>query len=120
MEKYKSSFRVDSHPIPLVEQRSKPRVNCSYPSKISGHTNEMMKFEAQAVLGNMSGGGMYLNLNRRLEIDETVFVVVHLSTSPLKEKTVPVIAANCKVLRVEPKAEGTYGVAVKMEECRFP
>ena len=43
-----------------------------------------------------------------------------LSTTPLKGKTTPIIAANCNVLRVEPKAEGTYGVAVQMQDYRFP
>lgn len=80
----------------------------------------MMKFETLAVLGNMSSSGMYLHIKRRLEIDDSIYVVVSLSTSPLKGKTTPIIAANCKVVRVEPKAEGSYGVAVQMEQHRFP
>jgi len=118
MENHASS--LDSLPKPFVERRKKPRVNSSYPAKISGDANETEKFETPAVMGNMSSSGMYLHTTRCFEIDELIHVVVNLSTSPLKGKTTPIIVANCNVLRVEPRAEGTYGIAVHMQDHRFP
>ena len=118
MNNHASSY--DPLPKPFVERRKKPRVNSSYPAKISGDINEMEKFETLAVMGNMSSTGMYLLAKRRFEINDSIYVVVSLSTSPLKGKTTPIIAANCNVIRVEPRAEGTYGVAVHMQDHRFP
>ena len=72
------------------------------------------------MLANMSVSGMFFRLNRRMEVGEPVFVLVKLSTKPLKDGTTPRIAANGAVVRVEPKTDGTYGVAVQLQHHRFP
>ena len=116
-----ASSRIDTKPAAqAIERRSKPRVQCSYPAQISGYSSGMMKYEACAVLANMSGNGMYLRLKRRLEVNATILAMVRMSTSSKKERTVPIITATCKVLRVEPKSDGTYGVAVQIEDRHFP
>ena len=53
---------------------------------------------------------MYLRLKRRLEMSEPVFVVVRLSTSPLRQKTTPRIAANGSVVRIEPKSDDKFAI----------
>ncbi|MFC1879554.1 PilZ domain-containing protein [Chloroflexota bacterium] len=119
MNNSNSSSQIHSQIEDSVERRRKPRVECSYPAQVNGYTSGM-KFEARAILTNMSASGMYLRLKRRLEMSEPVFVVVRLSTSPLRQKTTPRIAANGSVVRIEPKSDGTYGVAVQLDNHRFP
>lgn len=104
----------------MIERRGKPRVECSYPAQVSGYTGEGMKYEARAVLSNMSASGMYLRLKRRLEVGESIFIVVRMSTSPLKGIGAPRIAANGVVMRIEPKSDGSYGIAVQLDKHRFP
>ena len=120
MTNSESSFDIDTRPTDFVERRGKPRVKCSYPAQLNGYSSGLMKFEARAVLTNMSASGMYLRLNRRLEVGQSVFIVVRLSTAAFKDRTTPIIAADCSVVRVEPKTDGTYGVAVQMDNHRFP
>ena len=109
----------NSQPVMMYERRAKPRLACSYPARVSGYTGAM-KFEARAVLANMSASGMYLRMKRRLELNEPVFILVRLSTSELNTDATPRIAANGSVVRVEPKSDGTYGVAVRLDNHQFP
>jgi hypothetical protein len=115
----RSGMTNNEQPEQIQERRGKPRVNCSYPAKVSGYTSGM-KFETRAVLSNVSASGMYLRMKRRLDLNEPVFVIVRLSTTPLQNRTMPRIAANGSVVRVEPKSDGTYGVALQLDEHSFP
>lgn len=104
--------------LSMMERREKPRVNCSFPSLISLQ-NEGDKLEHKAVLANMSVNGMYLRTKSYIPLGEILFVKVRLSTSPLDKRTAPHIAAFGKVLRVEPQPDGTYGIALKLQQHRF-
>jgi hypothetical protein len=102
-----------------IERRDKPRLRCSYPARVRGQLAGGMRYEAQAVLSNLSSSGMYLRMKRPLQIGEAVFVIVRLSTAPLGEVNVPQIAAFAKTLRVEALPDGAYGVAVSLMQHRF-
>ena len=114
-----SSSSSDFLPPAFVEKRAKPRIRCSYPAQVSGY-NGAMKYEARAVLSNMSASGMHLRLKRRLQVGEAIFILVRLSTSPLKQESAPRITASGVVVRVEPKSDSSYGVAVQLDRHRFP
>lgn len=102
-----------------IERRSKPRVKCSYPATVRGHIQRGMKYEARAVLSNISATGMYLRTKRQITSGENIFVVVRLSTLSFDKAQAPHIAASGTVVRVEPKSDGTLGVALKLNQHRF-
>jgi hypothetical protein len=104
---------------PLVERRGKPRIACSYPALVRGHQDGGGKYEARAVLANMSASGMYLQTQRCVEPGENLFVMVRLSTGPLDTQGRPRLAVSGSVVRVEPKPDGTYGVAIELHQHRF-
>ena len=103
----------------IPERRQKPRINCSYPATLRSHGEQGSKYEARAVLANMSASGMYLQTRRAVKPGEQLFVAVRLSTAPLDTNNRPHLAASGSVVRVEPKADGTYGVAIKLHRHRF-
>jgi len=67
----------------------------------------------------MSAGGLFIRTNRQVEIGESLFIVVRLSTTPLNDDPIPRLAAVGDVVRIEPKADGTRGVALKLNRHRF-
>jgi len=106
-------------PGAFIERRSKPRVSCSYPALLRGRSPSGMQYEARAVLTNLSAGGMYLLTHRAARLREQVQITVRLSTAPLQHQAVPSIAATGSVVRVEQRADGSYGVAVLLHSYRF-
>ena len=101
-----------------VERRAKPRVTCSYPAVMRGHSEDGESYEARSVLSNLSANGMYLRTKRNVRPGEELLVVVRMSTGALEKGTLR-LAASGKALRVEPKADGTYGVAIQFDQHRF-
>lgn len=104
---------------PSVERRGKPRVRCSYPATVRWHAQSGGRLEARAVLADMSANGMYFRTQRCLQPGETIFVLVRMSTTPFSHAKVPQLAAYGSVVRVEPKPDGTYGVALQLTNHRF-
>lgn len=102
-----------------IERRSKPRLRCSYPATVRGHVEGGIKYETRAVLANMSASGFYFRTKRQIENGENLFVVVRLSTYALNKAQAPHIAASGTVVRVDPKVDGTRGVALKLSQHRF-
>jgi hypothetical protein len=101
------------------ERRLKPRVRCSYPASLRGHDSDGLAYESKAVLLNMSASGMYLRLKHAGYPGEMVVVQVRLSTSPLHKEDAPQIYATGQVTRIEPRPDGTYGLAVRLLNYRF-
>lgn len=120
------SVYSDSRPLPdshesrtTIERRVKPRVACSYPATVRGHLPDGIRFEARAVLSNMSASGMYLRTQRKMQPGQTVFVIVRMSTASLVQESTPRLAAFGQVVRMETKVDGTYGIALKLVNHRF-
>lgn len=103
----------------FVERRGKPRVRCSYPATVRCHLSGGGRLEARAVLANMSANGMYFRTQRYVQPGETVFILVRMSTTPFSHAKIPQLAASGNVVRVEPKPDGTYGVALQLINHRF-
>ena len=114
-----AKFTSLSQSQPAVERRQKPRVRCSYPATVRCHLQGGGRMEARAVLSNMSASGMYFRTQRSLRHGETVFVIVRMSTTPFSHANAPQLAASGNVVRVEPKPDGTYGVALRLLNHRF-
>jgi hypothetical protein len=108
-----------SLPHQLPERRQKPRVKCSYPALLRVHPKKGGRYEARAVLANFSASGMYLYTRQPVHDGEKVFVSVRLSTAPLEGESPPRLATYGNVVRIEPKADGTYGVAIRFHRHRF-
>jgi hypothetical protein len=76
-------------------------------------------FETETVLDNLSAGGLYLRLMRRVAPGTRVFVAIGLSVNPADQQTKPRLAANGLVSRAEPQSEGGWGLGVKLTRHRF-
>ena len=113
-----SSSIVDQSSIP-EERRIKPRLQCSYPSTLKGHSISGLRYQTPAVLSNISASGMYLRTKRQMMDGETLSIIVRLSTAPLYQKEQFRLSATCQVVRVEPKADGTFGIAVRIHNHRY-
>jgi PilZ domain len=75
-------------------------------------------FECHTVLDNFSASGFYARLQRPVMRGTKLFAVVHLSTSR-REGLAPRVAVRGVVLRVEPRSDVTWGVAVRFTHYRF-
>jgi len=108
-----------TRPALTLERRGKPRVICSYPATLRGSGDDGNRYDARAVLSNMSASGMYIYTKRPLRLGARVFIVVGISTRPLGMTNLPQLAARGNVVRVETRVDGAYGVALKLSRYRF-
>lgn len=106
--------------VPMgMERRRKPRLDTPFPVTVRGMDTSEQAFEIHTVLENLSSGGLYLRLPRRLEPGAKLSAVVRLSTAADQEAPAPRVAVQGVVLRVEPKLDGGTGVAVRFTRHRF-
>lgn len=84
-----------------------------------GSADDGSRYDARAVLSNMSASGMYIFTKRPLRMGARIFIVVRMSTRPLGIANLPQLAARGSVVRVEPRVDGAYGVALKLSRYRF-
>lgn len=110
---------MQSGPALTLERRGKPRVACSYPATLRGQGEDGSRYDARAVLSNMSASGMYIFTKRPLRKGARVFIVVRMSTRPLGVTNLPQLAARGSVVRVDARVDGAYGVALKLSRYRF-
>ncbi len=103
----------------MVERRSKPRIQCTYPALVRGLDPDGHKFEEQATLHNLSAGGLYLRAKHDLRRGSKLFIVARLSNAPPAEAMAPAIAAQGIVVRDEPQSDGSHGLAIQFRHYRF-
>ncbi|HEX7175530.1 MAG TPA: PilZ domain-containing protein [Pyrinomonadaceae bacterium] len=78
------------------------------------------KFKVTTVLENISEGGLYVLLDRRVEGGAPLSFFVSFSTLPQGEaKNAPRLCARGHVLRAEAQPDGLCGVAVSFTRHRF-
>jgi hypothetical protein len=75
-------------------------------------------WKADTVLDNISTGGLYLRLNRRVRVGAHVHVAVRLSAAGAETYPALRLAAEGAVLRTEPQPDNTWGVAVEFSRRR--
>lgn len=102
----------------MKERRLSPRVEAAYPVRLKGIESGGRRFKEETLVENLSSGGLYLRLSRTVPIGSDVALVARLSTTPEETATGVRLAARGTVLRLEPKPDGGYGVAVKFKQRR--
>lgn len=102
-----------------LERRSKPRLQVAYPALVRGNDSLSGKFREDALVENVSAGGVYLRLKRVVVPGNSLFITLRFSNLPPKQTLAPCLAARGIVLRVDQRQDGTYGVALKFQNYRF-
>lgn|SRR5262249_52028653 len=101
------------------ERRVSPRIDAPYPVRVRSVDSNGHKFKEETFLENLSGGGLYVRLRRKLVVGAPVSLAVRLSTEPARELPAVRLAARGIVLRVEPpQADGTFGTAIEFQQRR--
>jgi hypothetical protein len=93
-----------------VERRKKPRIYIPFLIRVRGVDAEGKAFTVDTVGNDISTGGLYLQLPFRVNRGEKLFAVIRLSTS--RDEDALRVAARGRVVRVEPRPQESYGVAV--------
>jgi hypothetical protein len=109
---------LESNVIPISDRRNKPRVECDYPAIVLGIDRQGNTYKENAKLANLSAGGLYMWANRHIEYNSMLSVTVLLTSSLIDEERFK-LATKGTVVRTEPQANGTCGVAVKFSHYRF-
>jgi PilZ domain len=118
----RTSLQMDLMNAPqakLQERRFSARIEADYAARLKGIDINDEPFREETRLRNLSAGGLYLQLKRTLREGSPVSVAVCLSTAPDPKIPVLRLAARGLVLRVEPQADGRYGVAVEFQYRRL-
>ena len=104
--------------MPVRERRFSPRVKVSFPARVRGMDASSRTFREDTVLDNLSDGGAYVRLTRKVKEGSDVMVAVRLSTVMDSRVLALRLAAHGTVLRTEPQPDGTWGVAVEFGRRR--
>ena len=101
------------HRVP--DRRRKPRIHEPFAARVRGIDGRGDPFEVEAVLDNLSAGGLYMWLKRHVEEGLQIFVLFRLATRLTPEVKGLRVAAQGRVLRSELRPDGACGVAVVFE-----
>jgi hypothetical protein len=98
--------------------RGQARIYDPFPVTIRSVDASGKAFEYHTVLDHFSATGFHVQLRCPLTVGTKLFAVVHLSTAS-RAALAPRIAVSGVVLRVDPQADGRWGVAVRFRRYRF-
>ena len=90
-----------------------------FPVMVRGVDANGESFEVNTVLDNISAGGLYVRLGRRVELGTRLFAIARLSVTPSEAGPGPRVAIRGVVVRAEPLPDSTWGVALKFTHHRF-
>ncbi len=99
------------------ERRAGVRVELRFPVTVRGVDAVGEPLDIDTVLDNVSRGGLYLRLPRRVELGAQLTVGIRVSER-WEEKPAARIATRGVVLRVESKPGGEHGMAVAFRRHR--
>jgi hypothetical protein len=102
-----------------IERRDGLRVEVPFPVIVRGVDEARNRFTSETLLDNFSACGLFLRLPRYIAPETVLFVIVRLSTVPAHAASAPKVALRGTVLRVEPRAEGVWGLAIEFRRHRF-
>jgi len=103
----------------VADRRRKPRIHEPFGARVRGIDGRGDPFEAEAVLDNLSAGGLYLRLKRHVEEGLPIFIFLQLATRLMPGSKGLRVAAHGRVLRSEPGPDGACGVAVVFERYHY-
>jgi hypothetical protein len=102
-----------------IERRSSPRIYDCFPAKVCCKDLNGKRFEIETVLDNIGARGLYVRLSQRVEPGAEVSVELRLSSANNASVFAPRLVTHGEVLRIEPPADGTFGVAIEFYQGRF-
>ena len=103
--------------FPDRERRGRPRIERPFPVTVRGVDAMGEPLDIDTVLDNMSVGGLYVRLPRRIEPGAQLAVGIRVSV-PWEEGAGARVATRGVVLRVESKSDGDHGLAVEFTRYR--
>jgi hypothetical protein len=108
------AHRADSFKAryPLMDKRTSVRVYGAFPVRMRGLDESCCAFKANSLVDNIGGGGLYMQLARPVALGSKMFVAVQLTSGIT-------IAARSVVARVEKRAHGLSGVALRFAHSRL-
>ncbi len=77
------------------------------------------EFTESTVLQNVSAGGLYVNLQREVQLGAKLFVVFAFSPVALQNVPVPKVAVHGEVRRVDALDAKAHGVGIQFQHHRF-
>ncbi len=95
----------------------KPRILGLFPAKVRGVDVAGRPFELEITLDNLSIGGLYVRINRRVRLAAKLLFVFRIP-GPDPNSPGLRIAAHGSVRRVEPLPDGGCGIGVEFERYR--
>jgi hypothetical protein len=99
----------------FVERRGKSRFPDLYPMVVRGVDAGGREFNAYTVLENLSSSGLYAQMLVKLNEGTKLSVEIR----PPLDRAMARIEGRCIVVRIEPKAHGLWGVALKFISHRL-
>ena len=102
-----------------MERRSKARIRDRFSTTVRGRDRNGQKFLTETTLENLSAGGLYLCIPHEIEEGAKLLFIIQFSGRGAAQKAAPRVAVHGKVLRSEPKPDGRYGLAIKIEHHRL-
>lgn len=101
-----------------ANRRRGERIQTPFPACVQGVDVNHEAFEVSTVVDNFSARGLYLRLSQHVEKGAKITITARLSTSQIDKSSGPVVLLRSKVLRIEPKPGGVYGLALAiMHRC---
>lgn len=93
-------------------------MKCAYPATVLGHSKDRKKYEENTTVLNLSASGVYVLLDRFIEIGQDLSLKIAFPTGSLEWGSSK-LTSNGVVVRTETLSEGILGVAIKFEHYRF-
>jgi len=101
-----------------LERRGKPRLYEAFPVKVRGSDRTGHAFEADARLDNLSISGLYVFLPHNVEQGAVLTVTICLSSAETLVGSAARVLTHGVVVRVKPRADGYYGLAIAFKHYR--
>lgn len=105
------------------ERRLSPRLSVPYPARFWGKDMNGRAVKEDTRVDNLSSGGLYLRTTRAISSGAHISVAVRLSTASAGASSAGVppalrLVAQGRVVRAEPKTDGTCGLAIEFTRRR--
>ena len=102
-----------------TERRAHPRLAARFPALVRWRPGVGAPLEVEALLEDISRGGVRLRLGRRLEPGMRLLALVRFTSAPTVEGSGALVAVRGRVLRVEPGPGGGCEAAVAITRYSF-
>jgi len=100
------------------ERRGKPRLYEAFPVKVRGSDESGHAFEIEALLDNLSVSGLYVFLPHNFEQGTVLTVTIRLSSAESLVGSAARVLTHGVVVRVKPRVDGYYGLAIAFKHYR--